>query len=609
MEATPHIQRILQRLPDSPGVYQHYDSDGKLLYIGKAKNLRKRVSSYFSKKTFENRKTQILVQKIADVQFIVVPTEVDALLLENSLIKEHQPRYNIELKDDKTYPSIVIRKEAFPRVYATRTLIQDGSEYFGPFTNVKTMNTVLALCKSLYPLMCNSCRSLSIKQTKSDSAITEFRSCLESHLGKCTGPCLDEASRDGYAASISAIRKLLKGQLNEVIRVLKEQMRLASEEFRFEEAETFKRKLASVQQYKTKNTVVHPGITDVEVYSIVEDTTRAYVNFLKVQNGAIIQGHTSEVQRKLAENTRELLEAAIVRMRDKFQSNSKTIYTPFPIDLPLTGVQLHVPQRGDKLRLVEMSERNAKYTMLDRRKQQEQVDPEAAQNRIMETLQKDLHLKEKPVHIECFDNSNIQGTNPASACVVFKKAKPSKADYRKFNIKTVQGPDDFASMAEVVHRRYKRLVEEGEPLPQLIIVDGGKGQLSSAVGALAQLDLIGKVAIIGIAKRLEELYFPGDSIPLHLDKRSESLKLIQRMRDEAHRFSLAHHRKRRSAAALHSALDDIPGVGPATRRKLMAEFGTVDAIKAAHEDDLLKVVNLRVAQAIRTWASENETAD
>ena len=606
MEATQHIQRILQRLPDSPGVYQHFDSDGKLLYIGKAKNLKKRVSSYFNKKTFENRKTQILVQKIADIQFIVVPTEVDALLLENSLIKEHQPRYNIELKDDKTYPSIVIRKEAFPRIYATRNLIQDGSEYFGPFTSVKTMNTVLALCKSLYPLMCNSCRSISIKQTKSNNNITEFRSCLESDLGKCTGPCFDETTRKDYAASISAIRKLLKGQLSEVIHVLKEQMSLASEEFRFEEAEAFKRKLAYVQQYKAKNTVVHPGITDVEVYSIVEDTTRAYVNFLKVQNGAIIQGHTSEVQRKLAENTRELLETAIVRMRDKFQSHSKTIYTPFPIDLPLKGVQIHVPQRGDKLRLVEMSERNAKYIMLDRRKQQEQVDPEAAQNRIMETLQKDLHLKEKPVHIECFDNSNIQGTNPASACVVFKKAKPSKSDYRKFNIKTVQGPDDFASMAEVVHRRYKRLLEEGESLPQLIIVDGGKGQLSSAVGALNDLGILGKVAIIGIAKRLEELYFPGDSIALHLDKRSESLKLIQRMRDEAHRFSLAHHRKRRSAAALHSALDDIAGVGPATRQKLMSEFGTVDAIKKANEAALLRVVNLRVAQAIRTWASEQD---
>lgn len=607
MEATQHIQRILQRLPDSPGVYQHFDREGKLLYIGKAKNLKKRVSSYFNKKTFENRKTQILVQKIADIQFIVVPTEVDALLLENSLIKEHQPRYNIELKDDKTYPSIVIRKETFPRIYATRNLIQDGSEYFGPFTSVKTMNTVLALCKSLYPLMCNTCRSVSIKQAKSEKVITDFRSCLESDLGKCTGPCMDEASRTDYATSISAIRKLLKGQLSEVIRTLKDQMRLASEEFRFEEAEAFRRKLAYVQQYKAKNTVVHAGITDVEVYSIVEDTTRAYVNFLKVQNGAIIQGHTSEIQRKLAENTRELLETAIVRMRDKFQSNSKTIYTPFPIDLPLKGVQLHVPQRGDKLRLVEMSERNAKYTMLDRRKQQEQVDPEAAQNRIMETLQKDLHLKEKPVHIECFDNSNIQGTHPASACVVFKKAKPSKADYRKFNIKTVQGPDDFASMAEVVHRRYKRLMEEGKSLPQLIIVDGGKGQLSSAVGALNDLGILGKVAIIGIAKRLEELYFPGDSIALHLDKRSESLKLIQRMRDEAHRFSLSHHRKRRSAAALHSALDDIAGVGPATRQKLMAEFGTVDAIKKANETALLKVVSLKVAQAIRTWALESES--
>ena len=408
---------------------------------------------------------------------------------------------------------------------------------------------------------------------------------------------------------VDAIRDILRGNLKDLIRTYDKAMKDAAANFAFEDAEAHKRKKMALEKFQAKSSVVNPSIHDVEVYSLVSDPTAGYVNFMKIMDGGIVHGQTIELRKRLDETDQELLEYGILEFRRRAQLHSSEIFTSIPVRPIVEDVKWHVPQRGDKKRLIELSERNAKYTMLDRRKQQEQVDPEAAQNRIMETLQKDLHLKELPVHIECFDNSNIQGTHPASACVVFKKAKPSKADYRKFNIKTVEGPDDFASMAEVVHRRYKRLVDEGEPLPQLIIVDGGKGQLSSAVGALAQLDLIGKVAIIGIAKRLEELYFPGDSIPLHLDKRSESLKLIQRMRDEAHRFSLSHHRKRRSAAALHSALDDIPGVGPATRRKLMAEFGTVDAIKTAHEDDLLKVVNLQVAQAIRTWASEEEAKD
>ena len=599
MEASTHIQRILQRLPDRPGVYQHYDAEGNLLYIGKAKSLKKRVASYFNKKTYENGKTRLLVQKIADVRFIVVETEVDALLLENSLIKEHQPRYNIELKDDKTYPSIVIRKERFPRVHTTRNVIKNGSEYFGPYASVKTMHAVLNIARNLHPI--RNCK-YDLSQKNIDAG--KFRTCLEYDMGNCKAPCVGKQSLEDYDAGVEAIREILRGNIKNLIRTADLAMKEASSRFEFEEAEAHKRKKLALEKFQAKSTVVNQNIHNVEVYSVVSDPSAGYVNYMKIMDGSIVHGQTIELRKRLDESDQELLEYGILEFRNRSQLHSAEVFTNIEVRPIIEGVKWHVPLRGDKKRLIELSERNAKYTMLDRRKQQEQVDPEAAQMRIMETLKKDLHLKELPVHIECFDNSNTQGTNPASACVVFKRAKPAKSDYRKFNIKTVEGPDDFASMAEVVHRRYKRLVDEGEPLPQLIIVDGGKGQLSSAVGALEQLNLMGKVAIIGIAKRLEELYFPGDSIPLHLDKRSESLKLIQRMRDEAHRFSLAHHRKRRSAAALHSALDDIPGIGPATRQKLMDAFGTADAVKKAKEEALLKVVSLKVAQAIRLWASE-----
>jgi len=419
------------------------------------------------------------------------------------------------------------------------------------------------------------------------------------------GPCVGKQPEDDYNESIAAIRHLLRGHLGEVVRTLEKQMAAAAGDFRFEEAEQFKRKLAAVKKYQAKNTIVHTGIDDVEVYSIVQDARCAYVNFLKIQNGTITKGHTSEVRRKLGEDAREILEAAIVQMRDKFSSDANTIYTPFEIELPLDGVHLHVPQRGDKLRLVEMSERNARFFMRDRQKQLEQTHPEAATQRLLETVKEDLRLTELPVHIECFDNSNIQGTNPASACVVFKNGKPAKSDYRKFNIRTVDGPDDFASMTEVVHRRYHRLLTEGEPLPQLIVIDGGKGQLSHALEALDSLGLRGKIAIIGIAKRLEEIYYPGDQHPLYLDKRSSTLKLIQHLRNEAHRFSLEHHRKRRSKAALRSELDDIRGVGPKTRHELLAHFKTVEAIRTASEDQLLAVVNLKVARAVLDHFSDS----
>jgi len=599
MAKSEHIENALARMPHQPGVYQYFDSDGRLLYVGKAKNLKKRVSSYFTKQQ-QPGKTRLLVSKIHDIQWLIAPTESDALLLENSLIKEHKPLYNIQLKDDKTYPFIVVKKERFPRIFATRQFIKDGSEYFGPFPSVKVMHTVLDLCRKLYPI-----RTCALALTEENIAASKFRVCLEFHIGNCKGPCVGKQSEGDYNESIAAIRHLLRGHLGEVVRTLEKQMASAASEFRFEEAEQFKRKLAAVKKYQAKNTIVHTGIDDVEVYSVVQDARCAYVNFLKIQNGTITKGHTSEVRRKLGEDAREILEAAIVQMRDKFGSDANTIYTPFEIELPLDGVHLHVPQRGDKLRLVEMSERNARFFMRDRQKQLEQTHPEAATQRLLETAKEDLRLTELPVHIECFDNSNIQGTNPASACVVFKNGKPAKSDYRKFNIRTVDGPDDFASMTEVVHRRYHRLLTEGEPLPQLIVIDGGKGQLSHALEALESLGLRGRIAIIGIAKRLEEIYYPGDQHPLYLDKRSSTLKLIQHLRNEAHRFSLEHHRKRRSKAALRSELDDIRGIGPKTRHELLAHFKTVDAIRQASEEQLLAVVNLKVARAILDHFSDH----
>ena len=594
MAKSEHISQILARLPQQPGVYQYFDDGERLLYVGKAKNLKRRVSSYFTKQN-HNGKTRLLVSKITDIKWLIAPSESDALLLENSLIKEHRPIYNIQLKDDKTYPFIVVKKERFPRIFPTRKLIKDGSEYFGPFPSVKTMHTVLELCRKLYPI-----RTCSLALTEENIEKGKFRVCLEYHIGNCLGPCVGKQDEDDYKKSIAAIRHLLRGNLGEVVRELEKKMQEASEAFRFEEAEQYKLKLASVRKYQAKNTIVHPGIDDVEVYTVVQYSRCAYVNFLRILKGTITKGHTSEVRRKLGEEPKEILEAAIVQMRDKFGSDSPQVYTPFAIDLPLEGVSCHVPQRGDKLRLIEMSERNARFFMRDRQKQLEQTQPEAATQRLLETAKEDLRLSELPVHIECFDNSNIQGTNPASACVVFKNGKPAKSDYRKFNIRTVDGPDDFASMTEVVHRRYSRLLKENEPLPQLIVIDGGKGQLSHALEALESIGLRGKIAIIGIAKRLEEIYYPGDQLPLYLDKRSSTLKLIQHLRNEAHRFSLEHHRKRRSKAALRSELDEIKGVGPKTRHELLAHFKTVKAIGEASIDDLTKAVNLKVARAIHT---------
>ena len=602
MKPLEHIQNILARLPNKPGIYKHFDAEGTIIYVGKAKDLKKRVSSYFNRKNYENGKTRLLVRKIADIQWIVTPTEQDALLLENNLIKEHWPVYNILLKDDKTFPYIVIKKERFPRVFSTRKVINDGGEYFGPFTSIRSMRTVLDLCQKLYPI-----RSCSLSLSEKNIAGGKFRVCLEYHIGNCLGPCVGHQSEDDYELSIQSIRHVLKGNLKVVRKVLNSQMNLAVKDLAFEKAEGLKSKLNSLDKYQAKSTVVHPKIDGVDVFTIVGDDSFAYVNCLLIVSGAIIRGSSFEVKRKLAQTDAELLEASIPLIREKFNSSSREIFTSILVNVALDNVTFSIPLKGDKKRLVEMSEQNARLYMKDRQRHQEQIDPEAALDRLMATMKSDLRLKSQPRHIECFDNSNLQGTNPTSACVVFRNGKPSKRDYRNFNIKTVEGPDDFASMKEAVYRRYDRLYRESgeEGLPQLIIIDGGKGQVSHAMEAVEELNLRGKVAVVGIAKRLEELFFPGDSLPIYLDKRSPTLKVIQNMRNEAHRFSLTHHRKKRSQSSTASILDNIPGVGEATKRKLLIEFGSVSKIRNASLEYLNNVCSDRVSQQIISFFKEN----
>jgi excinuclease ABC subunit C len=587
------VEQILKLLPQQPGVYQYFDEVGEILYVGKAKSLKNRVSSYFNKQQYENGKTKVLVRKIADIKYIVVETELDALLLENSLIKKYKPRYNIMLKDDKTYASIVIKKEDFPRIFPTRQIIRDGSEYFGPYPSGRTMHMVLDLIKKLYPM-----RTCNLALTDRNITAGKFKVCLEYHLGNCKGPCEGKQTTDDYNRGVEAARNILKGKHTELIRDLKMMMTEFANRYEFELAQEVKEKIEMLSTFQAKSTIVHPSIHDVDIFSIASDPQAGYVNFMKVSNGVIVQSYTTEVKKRMEETDAEMLEYSILEIRDKFQSSSKEIFLPFELETQLPGVLLTVPQRGDKKKLVELSQRNSTHYMLDAQKQQEMVDPERHVNRVLETMQKDLHLKELPSHIECFDNSNIQGTNPVSACVVFRNAKPSKADYRIFHPKTVEGPNDFDTMKEVVFRRYRRMLDEGETLPQLIIIDGGKGQLSAAIESLVKLELYGKIGIIGIAKRLEEIYFPGDSLPIYLDKRSESLKLIQRLRDEAHRFGITKHRDRRSKDAIRSELTDIKGVGMHTTQALIHHFKTVQAVKEASLEDLQKVVNNRMAELV-----------
>ncbi|WP_026714822.1 excinuclease ABC subunit UvrC [Flavobacterium daejeonense] len=585
------LELQIQTLPDSPGVYQYYDKDGKILYVGKAKNLKKRVSSYFNK-IHDTAKTNVLVKKIVTIKHIVVPTETDALLLENNLIKTLQPRYNINLKDDKSYPWICIKKEPFSRIFSTRRMVKDGSEYFGPYTSFKTVNTILDLIKELYPLRtCNF--DLSDANIKSG----KFKVCLEYHIGNCKGPCEGYESLEEYQKQVNAIREILKGNFKESLKDFRKLMMDLAQQMHFEEAQKIKEKIEVLENYQSRSTIVNPRITNVDVFSIVSDESSAYVNFLQISHGSIIRSHTLEMKKKLQESDEELLELAVVELRERFQLLSKEVIVPFAVDLG-ENIKVTVPQLGDKKQILDLSERNAKFYRIEQLKQLQIVDPDRHANRIMAQMKKDLHLPVEPRHIECFDNSNIQGTNPVSACVVFKDGKPSKKDYRHFNIKTVEGPNDFASMEEVVYRRYKRLLDEKESLPQLIIIDGGKGQLSSALKSLDDLGLRGKISIIGIAKRLEELFYPDDPVPLYLDKKSETLKVIQHLRNEAHRFGITHHRDRRSKGALNSSIESIPGIGEKTMLALIQHFKSVKRLKLATEKEISEVVGVSKAKKI-----------
>jgi excinuclease ABC subunit C len=595
----PSLALQLETLPQSPGVYQYYDKDGKILYVGKAKNLKKRVSSYFQK-THENGKTRVLVKKIATIKHIVVPTETDALLLENNLIKKYQPRYNVLLKDDKTYPWICIKNERFPRVFSTRNLYNDGSEYFGPYTSMKTVRTLLDLIKGLYPL-----RSCTYDLSEEKIETGKYKLCLEYHLGNCLGPCEGNHSETAYNTNIAVVRQIVKGNFKDSMQQFKNQMKALAAAMQFEEAQKIKEKIEILEGYQAKSTVVNPKINNVDVFSIVSDESYGYINFLQLSHGAIIRSHTLEIKKKLAETDEDLLLLAIVEIRQRFQSLTKEVYVPFKIDLG-EAIKVSVPQVGDKKRIVELSERNAKFYRMERFKQAKITDPDRHVNRIMAQMKKDLRLTAEPRHIECFDNSNIQGTNPVAACVVFKDGKPSKKEYRHYNIKTVVGPDDFASMEEVVYRRYKRLLDEKASLPQLIIIDGGKGQLSSALKSLEVLGLRGKIAIIGIAKRLEELYYPDDPVPLYLDKKSETLKITQQLRNEAHRFGITLHRNKRSKAAISNELETIPGIGEKTVVQLLKTFKSPKRVAEAPLKELEAIIGVSRAQKLKQYYDKKQ---
>jgi len=585
------IEVQLSSLPATPGVYQFYDLEDRILYVGKAKNLKKRVSSYFNK-THEQGKTRVLVKKIRSIKHIVVPTESDALLLENNLIKKYRPRYNVLLKDDKTFPWICIKKEKFPRIFPTRKFIKDGSEYFGPYTSMKTIHTLLDLIKSVYPL-----RTCNYDLAKDKVAAGKYKVCLEYHLGNCKGPCEGYQQEEDYNRQIQEIREIIKGNFKSSLHYFKSRMKLLAQDMKFEEAQLIKDKIDVLENYQVKTTIVNPKINNVDVFTIISDEVFAYVNFLQLSHGSIIRSHTMEIKKKLDETDVDLLQLAIIEIRQRFNSLSTEIYVPFDITLE-AHLKVVVPKLGDKKKILDLSERNAKFFRQDRFKQIKIIDPDRHTNRIMGQMKKDLRLSMEPRHIECFDNSNMQGSNPVAACVVFKDGKPSKKEYRHYNIKTVEGPDDFASMEEVVYRRYKRLLEEEEPLPQLIVIDGGKGQLSSALKSLDALGLRRKIAIIGIAKRLEEIYFPEDPIPLYLDKKSESLKIIQQLRNEAHRFGITFHRNKRSKAAINSELESIEGIGEKTVEELLKSYKSVKRIKEASLENLAQTVGMSKAKKI-----------
>lgn len=589
------LKLTLASLPEAPGIYQYFNEKGVILYIGKALNIKKRVSSYFTKQQ-HNAKTRALVGNISEIKYIVTNTELDALLLENSLIKEHQPRYNILLRDDKTYPWIVIRNEPFPRIYSTRNPVKDGSEYFGPYASVMAMRSLLELAKTLYPL-----RSCSYNLTQENIKAEKFRSCLEFHIGNCMAPCIGQQSETEYMEYIRQIRQIINGRLHEVKKIFTDRMFEHAMALEFERAQKIKVKLDALERYQSKTTVVSSKITDVDIVNLSRDNDSVYVNYMRIINGLLIHSHSAEARSTMGETDGEIIQHTLITMRTKYGSSAKEVVVPMALPVTMEELKITVPQRGEKKDLLKLSERNARFFMLDKQKQIKIKDPDRHVKRVLETLKNDLRLKDLPRHIECFDNSNIQGTNPVSACVVFRNARPAKQEYRHFNIRTVEGPNDFASMTEAVHRRYRRTLEEGHPLPDLLVIDGGKGQLSAALEALETLGIRGKLPVIGIAKKLEEIYFPGDSVPLHIDKRSESLKVIQYLRNEAHRFGLEHHRKKRSGSALKSELGDIDGIGAKTAQTLLRHFKSLNGIRNASIEELEAVAGKDKANKIRAY--------
>jgi len=593
MSTTLDVREKVKLLPRQPGVYQFLDAEGTIIYVGKAIDLRSRVGSYFGTQGGMSGKTLRLVRNIVDMRTMVVATEFDALLLENSLIKQHQPKYNVALRDDKSYPWIRIRNERFPRVEGMRNPEHDGSEYFGPYASVRVMRTVLQMVHKLYRL-----RTCNLDLSAKNIAAGKYKVCLEYHIGNCKGPCEGKVDEAEHNAAVDQIRQIVKGRARGVMKLLKDAMLEHAGHLEFEKAEQLRERLDHLERFQRRNTVVSADIGDVDVFTIVSDPNGGYVNYLRVIDGAVVHGITVELKRKLDEPEVELLQLAIVELRERFKSTAPEIIVQMDIGLAIPHTTVTVPTRGDRKQLIELSERNARYFMLDKQKQEKLVDPEAHTIRLLEQLKTDLRLGELPRHIECFDNSNTQGTDPVSACVVFKDAKPSKKEYRHFNIRTVVGSDDFASMEEAVERRYSRLITEGDPLPQLVVIDGGKGQLHAALNVFDRLGLRGKVALIGIAKKLEEIYFPGDPYPLHIDKRSSSLKVIQHMRNEAHRFGITHHRGKRSKRIVRTALEDIPGIGPGTAKKLLTRFGSIKGIQEALPADVIAEVGAQKADVV-----------
>ncbi|MCM1075038.1 MAG: excinuclease ABC subunit UvrC [Ruminococcus sp.] len=598
----PLLREKILSLPDEPGVYMYLNRDGKVIYVGKAKRLKRRVSSYFNRR-HDSNKTNLLVRSIADMRFVEVSTEEDALHLEDAMIKEYQPHYNVLLKDDKSYPWIVITNEPYPRVFLTRDKGEVKGRYYGPYANVSSAKAVLDLIREVFPI--RSCRHFIDNDFINRGKI---RLCLDYHIKKCGGCCLGMVSTDEYSSYISQIRKILNGETTSLLRYLRDEMALLSAKWKFEEAQELKRRYELVEKYQAKCTIVPPDEHEYDIFAYDENDKAAYINYMHIRHGAVVKSLTLEYRKRMDETKEQLLSMAIGEIERRFECKFGEVIVPFEPDMQFEGVSFIVPQRGDKKKLLGVGQKNVTRFKLDKEKEADKRDPEQAVTRLMQRMKSDFRLTEEPRHIECFDNSNIQGTNPVASCVVFRNGKPSKRDYRHFTIKTVVGADDFASMKEVLHRRYTRLMAEGEELPQLVVVDGGKGQLNAAVEAFDEMGIRGKVALIGIAKRLEEIYFPGDQIPLYIDKKSESLRVVQHLRDEAHRFGITFHRDRRSKGQVASVLDTIKGIGPNTISLLIKQFKSVKRMKQTPEDEIAKVVGPAKARLIKE-AIGSETPD